>query len=53
MKVEYKNIIGICNKDSDNCLDCCFYNLMYCIPFDIHHCYDQIFEYGVTQIFDL
>lgn len=53
MKVEYKNIIGILDKDSDNCDCCCFSKLTSCIPYYIHKCYDHIFINGKTQIFEL
>ena len=53
MKVEYKNITGILNKDSDNCDDCCFYNLTLCIPYYLHQCDNHVFEWVKTQIFNL
>ena len=53
MKVEYKNIIGVLDKDSDNCDCCCFSKLTSCIPYYIHKCYDHIFINGKTQIFEL
>jgi hypothetical protein len=53
MKVEYKNILGQLNENSDNCDDCCFYNLTRCIPYYLHQCYDHVFEGVKTQIFDL
>lgn len=52
MKVEYKNIIGVLDKDSVSCFDCCFLRKM-CIPFTILECRNHIFINGKTQIFDL
>lgn len=53
MKVKYKNIIGVLNKNSNHCDDCCFYNLARCMHYYSHQCYDYAFEGVKTQIFDL
>lgn len=53
MKVKYKNIIGVLNKNNGHCGNCCFYNLTRCIPYYLRRCYTHVFEGVKTQIFDL
>lgn len=53
MKIEYRNITGILDNNSYYCHDCCFYNLIRCLPSHIHRCRSYVFKGVKTQIFDL